>query len=178
MTDTWSPHQYERFHDERSGPFLDLLGFVRGRPGMRVIDLGCGTGELTRLLHERLQAAETLGLDSSEAMLGGSAAFAGGGLRFERGDVAKFLARGSYDVVFSNSVLHWLPGHEALLARLSAALAPGGQLAVQVPANFDHPSHLVAAEVASEAPFAVALGGHAHAINVLTPEDYARLLER
>jgi len=176
--DTWNPEQYERFHDERSRPFLDLLGLVRGRPGMRVVDLGCGTGELTRLLHERLQAAETLGLDSSEAMLGGSGAFADGGLRFERGDIADFLARESYDLVFSNSVLHWLPAHEVLLERLTSALAPGGQLAVQVPANFDHASHVVAAEVASEPPFGAALGDHTHANNVLPPEDYARLLER
>jgi len=176
--DTWSPEQYERFHDERRRPFLDLLALVSGRPGMRVVDLGCGTGELTRLLHERLRAAETLGLDSSEAMLRGTGAFAGGGLRFEQGDVADFHAEGSYDLVFSNAVLHWLPGHEALFARLTAALVPGGQLAVQVPANFDHASHVVAAEVASEPPFAAALGSHTHANNVLAPEDYARLLDR
>jgi trans-aconitate 2-methyltransferase len=176
--DTWSPEQYERFHDERSRPFLDLLGLVRGRPGMRAVDLGCGTGELTRLLHERLQAGETLGLDSSDAMLERSGPFAGGGLRFERGDIADFAAEGRYDLVFSNAALHWLPRHEALFARLTAALAPGGQLAVQVPANFDHPSHVVAAEVASEPPFAAALGGHTHATNVLAPEEYARLLER
>jgi len=176
--DTWSPEQYERFHDERSRPFLDLVGLVRGCPGMRVVDLGCGTGELTRLLHQRLQASETLGLDSSEAMLRGSAAFAGDGLRFERGDVAEFHAAGRYDLVFSNAVLHWLPSHEALLERLGSALAPGGQLAVQVPANFDHASHVVAAEVGSEPPFAAALGGHTHANNVLPPESYARLLDR
>ena len=176
--DPWSPEQYERYHDERSRPFLDLLALVAGGRGMRVVDLGCGTGELTRLLHERVQAAETVGLDSSEAMLTRSGPFAGSGLRFERGDIADFVAQGRYDLVFSNAALHWLPGHEALFARLTSALADGGQLAVQMPANFDHPSHVVAAEVASEPPFGAALDGHVHATNVLAPEDYARLLER
>jgi trans-aconitate 2-methyltransferase len=176
--DTWSPEQYERFRDERSRPFLDLLGLVRERPGMRVVDLGCGTGELTRILHERLRSAETLGIDSSEAMLDRSVPFAGGGLRFERGDIADFVAERRYDLVFSNAALHWLSGHEALLARLTAALAPDGQLAIQVPANFDHASHVVAAEVAAEPPFAAALGGTTHANNVLLPESYARLLDR
>ena len=176
--ETWSPEQYERFHDERRRPFLDLQALVHPRPGMRVVDLGCGTGELTRLLHQRLGATETLGLDSSEAMLARSARFAGGGLRFERADIADFAARGQYDLVLSNAALHWLPDHETLLARLTSALVDGGQLAVQVPANFDHPSHVVAAEVASEAPFAHALRGETHATNVLAPERYARLLER
>ena len=55
--DVWNPSQYDRFRDERSQPFFDVLGFVRPRPKMRVVDLGCGTGELTRALHHRLEAA-------------------------------------------------------------------------------------------------------------------------
>jgi trans-aconitate 2-methyltransferase len=177
--DLWNPEQYERFQSERSRPFLDLLALVRARTGMDVVDLGCGTGELTRLLHERLGARETLGLDSSPAMLARSEAFAGGGLRFERGDIADFAPEASCDLVFSNAALHWLPGHEALFARLTGALRPGGQLAIQMPANQDHPSHAVAAEMASEPPFRDALGGApAPQPGVLAPEVYAVLLDR
>ncbi len=61
----WNPEQYERFKTERAQPFHDLLALVEPRPGMRVVDLGCGTGELTRLMHEQLEAAETLGVVQS-----------------------------------------------------------------------------------------------------------------
>ncbi len=175
--DSWDPAQYERFHDERARAFVDLLALVRPRPGMRVVDLGCGTGALTARVHRELGARETLGIDRSGAML--ARATPGKGLRFEMGDVAAFAARGDYDLVFSNSALHWVADHAALFARLTAALRAEGQLAVQMPANFDHPSHVVAAEVAGEAPFGDALGGRPHAERpVMPPEEYALLLER
>lgn len=176
--DAWNPKQYERFRDERRQPFFDLMALVQPQAGMRVVDLGCGTGELTRLLHLHLQARETLGIDRSEAMLAKSGAYAGGTLLFENGDIATFAASGSYDLIFANAALQWVPAHDELLSRLTTALAAGGQLAVQVPANHDHPSHLVAAEVAGEAPFREALGGHVRLAPVLAPEQYAELLDR
>src|SRR4029453_9677285 len=139
--DTWDPEQYERFAAEGSAPFWDLVSLVRPVPGGRVVDLGCGNGELTATLHRRLEAAETLGLDSSPAMLEPAAAVEGGGLRFGVGDIAGF-DQGGWDVVFSNAALHWLPDHAGLFARLVAALDQGGQLAVQMPAHPDPPSHL------------------------------------
>ena len=147
----WNPEQYGRFHGERAQPFFDLLALVEPRPGMRVVDLGCGTGELTRELHRRLAARETIGIDNSPAMLAKSAAFAGDGLRFEQGDIGEFTSEGDFDLVFSNAALHWVPNHEALLPRLTSALTETGQLAVQVPANDDHLSHTTAVEVAREA---------------------------
>jgi trans-aconitate 2-methyltransferase len=188
---TWDPKQYERFASERSQPFVYLLGRVRPRPGMRVIDLGCGTGQLTRDLHERLEAASTLGIDNSEEMLAKARPLAEGGragLSFEKGDIATDFAaapaaapgesHGPYDLVFSHAALHWVDDHPALLARLTALLAPGGQLAVQVPANHDHVSHTVAAELASESPFREALGGYVRHSPMLPPRDYATLLDR
>jgi len=111
-------------------------------------------------------------------MLAESASYAAGGLRFEVGDVATFTAECSYDLVFSNSALHWLPDHPALFTRLTAALAPRGQLAVQMPAMYDHPSHRVAAEVAAEPEFAQALAGYVHREHVLAAGDYDPLLAR
>jgi trans-aconitate 2-methyltransferase len=174
-TDPWNPRQYERFRDERLRPFEDLLALVEPRPGMRVVDLGCGTGEPTRRAHDRLGARETTGIDSSAAMLERAAAFAGGGLSFRQGDLAAFTGEG-LDLVLSNAAIHWVPDHAALLRRLAACLAPGGQLAIQVPANDHHPSHTVARDVAREPDLAAALGGYARESPVLPPEEYARIL--
>jgi trans-aconitate 2-methyltransferase len=175
--DSWDPEQYERFAVERAAPFYDLLALVAPVPGGRVVDLGCGSGELTATLHRRLEAGETLGVDSSPAMLERAAGLAGDGLRFELGDIDAF-ASGDWDVVFSNAALHWLPDQAGLLGRLVAGLNPGGQLAVQMPANHDHPSHVVAAEVAGAEPFRSALGGYRRESPVRPPEWYAELLDR
>src|SRR5258707_10500899 len=144
----WSPNQYERFKGERAQPFHDLLALVEPRPGMRVVDLGCGTGELTRLMHEQLEAAETLGVDSSAEMLAKAAAFAGTSLHFEQTPVEGFGGHEPFDLLFSNAALHWVEDHPALFARLTTMIAAGGQLAVQMPFNHDHVSQRVAAQLA------------------------------
>jgi trans-aconitate 2-methyltransferase len=176
--DAWDPAQYARFKRERSAPFFDLLDLVEPCPGGRVVDLGCGTGELTRALHERTRARATLGLDSSREMLKRSAGRAGDGLTFELGDIVEWAPSEPVDLVFSNAALHWIDDHDALLTRLTSAMSPGGQLAVQLPANHDHPSHLIAEQVALEEPFRTALGGYVRRTPVLTPEHYAQLLHR
>jgi len=177
--DAWDPQQYERFQAERQQPFFDLVALVRRHPGMRIVDLGCGTGTLTRELHLALAARETVGIDSSPGMLARAAPLAIAGLRFEPGDIAEFAAPGAYDLVFSNAALHWIPDQATLLRRLTEALTPGGQLAVQVPANHDDAAHRVAAEVAAESPFAGHLAGSATPrAAVLTPREYALLLDR
>ena len=174
--DTWNPAQYERFAAERRQPFDDLVALIERAPDLRVVDLGCGTGELTAHLHATLGARETLGYERSSNMLERSAGHARPGLRFAQGDIAAFAAQGEWDVVFSNAALHWVPDHPALFARLRDALAPGGQLLVQVPANFDHPTHVTAAEVAAEAPFTSALRD-ARTAGILSPAAYAELLD-
>lgn len=175
--DVWNPDRYGKFREERSAPFLDLLALVQAAEAPRVLDLGCGTGDLTRLAHERLRARETLGVDASGAMLARAAGHAGGGVSFHLADIATFT-EGAYDVVLSNAALHWVPDHEALLPRLAALVAPGGQLAIQVPANDAHPSHAVAREVAREPELAAPLRGFVRESPVLEPEAYARMLFR
>ena len=175
MTSPWNPDQYHRFRNERSQPFFDLLDLVEPCPGGQVVDLGCGTGELTRILHERTAAAETIGLDSSETMLAKAAEFAGAGLSFVQSGIEAF--EGEFDLVFSNAALQWLNEHETLIPAIAAHVKPGGQLAFQVPSNADHPSHLVAHAVAREEPFATALGGYSRDWPVLPPERYAEMLD-
>lgn len=174
----WNPAQYERFKDERSRPFFDLLALVEPRALMHCVDLGCGTGELTAHLHEQLSARATTGVDSSPAMLAKAATHAKPGLGFEQADIASFTPRQPLDLVFSNAALHWLNDHEALFARIAGWLSPTGQLAVQVPSNNDHPAHQLAHKLAGQAPFQAALGGYVRQWPVLAPEHYATLLHR
>jgi trans-aconitate 2-methyltransferase len=174
--DPWDPERYGRFARERRQPFRDLCARVRPAAGMRVVDLGCGPGETTRLLHDRLGARDTLGLDTSTNMLARAAACAGGGLRFAQRDIAEFDDEAAWDLVFSNAALHWVDDHPTLFARLVRALRPGGQLALQFPANFRHPSHVVADTTAGEEPFATHLGGWRRTVPVLEPERYAEIL--
>src|ERR1019366_4236574 len=97
-SDKWDPGQYSKFAAERAKPFFDLLAMVEPVPGGKVIDLGCGTGELTVRLHEHTRAATTTGLDSSAAMLAKARPLEGNGLVFELGDIDLFDARNSFDV--------------------------------------------------------------------------------
>ncbi|MCU1496823.1 MAG: Trans-aconitate 2-methyltransferase [Acidimicrobiales bacterium] len=181
--DQWTPARYDLFRSERERPAHDLYALVTPTPGGTAVDLGCGTGALTVELAERTGAARVAGIDSSAAMLAEAAQRARPGITFEAGDLATWGDPGSpVDVVAANASLHWVPDHAGVLARWTAALVDGGQLAVQVPANADHASHLVAVEVAAEPRFAEAfatVGGPPPdpvAENVLPPEAYAELL--
>jgi trans-aconitate 2-methyltransferase len=180
LTDTWNPAQYDKFQREREQPFFDLLSLVHSKPRMRVADLGCGTGKLTRLLHTTLDARETIGIDRSARMLdearqGDQPA----GLSFEIAAIESFPDdRGDFDLIFSNAAYHWIEDHESLLSRLLAALTPTGQLAFQVPAQHDSPSHVVAEELTAVEPFRSALGGWHRPQPVLEPAAYASLLYR
>jgi trans-aconitate 2-methyltransferase len=168
----WSTGQYEKFKSERQQPFFDLLALVEKRPRMRVADLGCGTGELTRELHTALGVSETVGIDDSDAMLAKARTFAGDGVTFEKKRIQSFEPGVPFDLLFSNAVFHWVPDHIELFARLTAYLSADGQLAVQMPANDSHASHQVAAEVGHE------FGVEPRPDFVLPIERYAALLHR
>jgi trans-aconitate 2-methyltransferase len=172
----WSPAQYEKFERERAQPFCDLVGLVEPVPGGRVADLGCGPGTRTVELAAKLQAAEVVGMDSSEAMLSRARPLGGEGVRFEVADIARFDDHAAWDVVFSNAALHWVADHDALFARLAAGLRPGGQLAVQMPYNFDHPASATASTLAAESPYAERLGGRRQGAHVDPVESYATRL--
>lgn len=188
--DAWDPEQYARFSEERSQPFWDLVGLLRPSPASgggfgRSVDLGCGSGELTAAVTQHLGVVEMVGVDASDAMLGRARQQIGAGdspLRFAKGDIAKWSGRADHELVIANASLQWVPDHPGVLARWWAGLVAGGQLAVQVPANADHPSHRVAAKVAATEPYLSAFNSlpppDPVAQNVLAPEQYAILLDR
>ena len=178
--DAWNPAQYQRFANERSQPFFDLLSMLEPTSLVRAVDLGSGTGELTVAAARQLGSSMMTGIDNSPAMLKAAKPHASAAVRFEQGDIAEWTSRGDHDLVLSNAALQWVPNHVEVIKRWAAALAPGGQIAIQVPANSDHPSHRVAMAVATKPPYIKAFGGWPPddpvAKNVLGPEKYAELL--
>jgi trans-aconitate 2-methyltransferase len=138
----WDPARYLRFAGERARPFADLTARIDAGAPSTVVDLGCGEGALTASLSHRWPGALVTGVDSSATMLAAAAAHAvPGRVEFAAGNVEDWAPDDPVDVVVSNAVLHWVPGHDRLMAGWAAQLAPGGWLAVQVPGNFRAPTH-------------------------------------
>jgi len=174
-TDAWDPAQYNRFADEREQPFWDLTALLQPVTNPVLADLGCGDGRLTAALHAHLAARTSHGVDSSAAMINDASTHATDDVTFELGDIATWEQPSTYDIVFANASLQWVPDHRAVLERWIRSLKPGGQIAVQVPSNADQATHRIAAELGAELladppPDPVAN-------NVLPPEQYARVLD-
>jgi trans-aconitate 2-methyltransferase len=170
----WNPDTYHQFQAQRSAPFDDLLKLVDVRPGLKVVDLGCGTGELTRRLADSLPDSDVLGLDSSPQMLERTQEYARPGLQFELGNLAEL--DGKWDLIISNAALQWSEDHGELIPHLFHCLAPGGQIAVQLPSNHNSTAHRTIIEVARMEPFVSALNGWYREAPVLAIEEYAELL--
>ena len=174
----WDPVGYLRFAGERARPFADLVVRIAAETPATVVDLGCGEGRLTASLARRWPGARVTGVDSSPEMLAAAAASpTPGRMAFELGDVRAWAPPAPVDVLVSNAVLHWVPGHERLLPRWAGWLRPGGWLAVQVPGNFRAPTHTLLAELCRSPRWAGRLAGAAPAADtVLEPAGYLDVL--
>lgn len=175
----WDTHRYLAYAGVRLRPALDLLARVPLEAPRSIVDLGCGAGNVTRVLAERWPGALIVGVDSSEAMLAKARAatveFAD--VRYETADIDAWAPPEPVDLVYSNAALHWLPDHATLLPRIVRQVAAGGVLAVQVPRNFDAPSHRAIEEVARSGRWNDRLGGLVREPPVAAPERYLRWLE-
>ena len=160
---TWSPAQYTKFEAERTRPVRDLVAQLPDSAVGTAVDLGCGPGNSTEVLHARFPGADVSGLDSSADMVA-AAQQRLPGLRFAVADITQWsTGSGRVDVVLANAALQWVPDHAALLPALLHRLAPGGRLAVQVPDNLDQPAHRLMREVAANGPWAAKLARAADA---------------
>jgi trans-aconitate 2-methyltransferase len=141
----------------------------------RVVDLGCGPGNLTALLPERWPAAVVEGVDSSPEMLERARADVPG-VQFAVGDLRTWTMPADCDVVLSNAALQWVPDHLELLRSWADALPTGGWLAVQVPGNFEAPSHRLMRSLATSPRWAPLVGDVLRHDVVATPAQYAATL--
>ncbi|MHB1432020.1 MAG: trans-aconitate 2-methyltransferase [Streptosporangiaceae bacterium] len=148
----WNPNLYRHYASERARPFIDLTARIGAQSPGHVVDLGCGPGEMTAALAARWPGADVLGVDSSAEMVAAAGRTLAGQapglrLRFAAGDVRTWQPERAPDVIVCNAVLQWVPGHQDLLTRWAGWLAPGGWLALQVPANDDQPSYRLLREL-------------------------------
>lgn len=144
MSTVWDPTLYLDFEDHRSRPFRDLVTRIGTTSPRRVVDLGCGPGTMTAMLAQRWPDAALVASDSSAEMV---AAARERGIDATQADVVHWMPTPEDDVVITNAVLQWVPTHLTLLPRWLRALPSGGWFAMQVPGNFDAPSHALIREV-------------------------------
>jgi trans-aconitate 2-methyltransferase len=150
---TWSPAQYVKFEQERSRPVRDLLDHLPSKRIIRAADIGCGPANSTELLQQRFPNATVIGIDSSPDMIAAARKRLPGN-RFDIQDITTWRGFGDpFDIILANAVLQWVPDHAALLPSLIAKLAPGGSLAVQVPANLEEPAPRLIREIAVNGPW-------------------------
>jgi trans-aconitate 2-methyltransferase len=171
----WNPDVYLAFADHRGRPFYDLLSRVGAESPRRVVDLGCGPGNLTVTLSDRWPDAVVEAVDSSQEMVD---AARGRGLDARLGEVEAWTPEPDTDVVLSNAALQWVPRHRELLVRWAGQLSTGAWIAVQMPGNFDAPSHAAVRELASSPKWIDALRDIPFRVGkvVDSAADYAAML--
>lgn len=174
--DSWNPQQYLKFQKERSLPFFDLMDLVQPENFRSAIDLGCGSGELTKIFQERFKIPMMKGIDNSGNMLLKAKTYEGNGLSFSLDDLAEFKFDKKFDVIISNAAIQWCDNHPAVFKRIVSALNPGGQIAIQMPANHDYPTHALGRTMEWESPYKDILKPTTHESSMLKLEDYASLL--
>ena len=149
---TWDPTQYAKFTDLRLRPALDLINRVPLDSPTRIVDLGCGSGNVTARIAERWPGATVIGVDSSAEMLG-VAREKYRSIAWQEAELGDWEAERPIELVYSNAALHWIGEHARLFPRLMNQVLPGGVLAVQMPRNFGAPSHAICDELAMRPPW-------------------------
>jgi trans-aconitate 2-methyltransferase len=145
----WDPKLYLKFSDQRLRPALDLLDRVRVESPETIYDLGCGLGNVTRMIAEKWPSASVYGVDNSKEMLGQAAAKPGN-IRWIDADIRAWSPPDPADLLYSNATLHWIDRHDELFPRLLGCLRPGGCLAVQMPLSWNAPSHRLMRETLAD----------------------------
>lgn len=170
----WDPALYQQFSVHRDRAFHDLVAQVEVSAPRRVVDLGCGPGTLTATLADRWPQAQVVGVDSSPEMIERATEHRRASLDFHLEDLRTWLDScpdDSVDVMVSNATLQWIPEHLTLMTSVARVLAPGGQVAIQVPGNHESPLHALLRARAGSPPYAEH-AADATRLVVTTGQDY------
>jgi trans-aconitate methyltransferase len=151
---SWNPELYEARHSFVWQLGEGVIELLDPKPGEKILDLGCGTGQLTQKIAER--GAEVIGLDASPEMVG-QARQNYPRLRFVLEDAASMRFEDKFDAVFSNAALHWMLDATGVAGAVTRALRPGGRFVAELGgkgniAQIEHAIATVAARYHGDAP--------------------------
>ena len=173
----WDAETYDRISDpqvEMAGPVLDRLAL---RGDETVLDAGCGSGRVTRLLAERLPRGRVLAVDGSPSMVEQARVALGDRAAVVCSDLLDLSVPEPVDAVFSNAVFHWVLDHDRLFERLFAALRPGGRLVAQCGGKGNIGRlRRIGRELAKEPPYAQHFAGWSEPWSYASPLDTRRRL--
>lgn len=175
----WDPEKYNQFKNIRYQPFFDLIELISPDELKNCVDIGCGTGEQTKLLSEKFQNANFLGIDPSPEMLAKSRGLETSNLSFRSSSVEDFIAsdtKGNWDLVFSNAALQWSDKHDTLFPQLISLLSENGQLAVQMPVQKENLLNKILLELVQEKPYSDFLDGWKRESPLLSIDQYAQIM--
>jgi len=127
----WDASTYDRVSDIQAEWSLDVIDRLGLSGDETVLDAGCGSGRVTKLLLERLPRGRVVGVDSSARMIEQAREALPERTDFVVSDLLDLELDDPVDAVFSNATLHWVLDHRRLFTRLHAALRPGGKLEAQ-----------------------------------------------
>lgn len=175
----WNPEVYNQFKNIRYKPFFDLMDLISPDDLQRAVDIGCGTGEQTKILSEKFEKADFLGIDPSPQMLDKSKEFARNNLTIKQATVEEFIASNSnrqWDLIFSNAALQWSDDHPTLFPQLISLLSNNGQFAIQMPMQNDNLLNKLLLELVQENPYSEYLQGFKRESPLLSIDQYAQIL--
>jgi trans-aconitate 2-methyltransferase len=175
----WDAATYDRVSNPQVAFAQALIERLGLRGDERVLDAGCGSGRVTELVLERLPRGELVACDASAEMVAAARGRLAGRAQVIEADLTELALEEPVDVVFSNAVFHWISDHDALFARLHAALRPGGRLVAQCggAGNIER-FHVAANEVAGREPYAAHFNGWIRPWNFASPQATADRLVR
>lgn len=173
---SWDSKQYLKFQKERTQPSIDLADRLTVQSPERIIDIGCGPGNSTAVLKKRYPNAKIIGADNSENMIS-AAKEKYPDIEFLLCDASKDLGNitEKFDIVFSNACIQWVPDHPKLLREMISLLKEGGELAVQIPINYDEPIHKIINETVRSEKWREVFS-KPRIFYTLTPEKYYDIL--
>ena len=155
MTHDWDAATYERVSEPQAGWAEPVIDRLELRGDETVLDAGCGSGRVTRMLLDRLPRGRVIAVDASPAMVEKARATLGGRATVMRADLNRLELDEPVDAVFSNAVFHWVEDHDALFAGIHSALRPGGRLSAQLGGAGNLAGFFqLARDVMAEEPFA------------------------
>eukprot|EP01120_Amphizonella_sp_Union-15-10_P011826 TRINITY_DN5125_c0_g1_i4.p1 TRINITY_DN5125_c0_g1~~TRINITY_DN5125_c0_g1_i4.p1 ORF type:complete len:265 (+),score=44.92 TRINITY_DN5125_c0_g1_i4:45-839(+) len=173
----WNPALYHNFYKERRQAFDDLIKFLTVTEKLKILDLGCGSGNLSKDLHDLFPESSVLGIDSSSSMLSEASKLTSPRLNFKLHSISEIdKLDGTFDLIFGNSSLHWLPDHQSLFPKIFTKLNSGGQIAFQFPTNHTQEFYSIMRDVAAEPELNEELQGWKLRWPILELEEYATLL--